>query len=83
MVDGDERLHAMLFQLVDEVQIELQALFVGLLLFAGGEDAAPADGEAVHIVAHAGHQLHIFLHVVVAVHSIVAGVVAVRVDVGL
>ena len=83
VMDGDERLHAVLFQLVDEIQIELQAFFVGLLLFAGGEDAAPADGETVHIVAHAGHQLHIFLHVVVAVHSVVAGIVAVRVDVRL
>lgn len=29
VMDGDEWLHAVLFQLVDEVQIELQALFVG------------------------------------------------------
>ena len=82
VADGDQRLDVLGEQIVDDVLIELQTLFVGGLFVARGEDAAPRDGEAVHAVAHLGHIVDILAPAVIEVHGLMAGVVAVIIDGG-
>ena len=67
MCDGHERLDAVLPALAEQVLVEGQAFLVGLRLVAVGEDAAPADGQAVGLEAHLGEQRDVLLVAVVHV----------------
>ena len=55
--------------------VEGNALFVGLFIPGVGEDAAPADGGAEHLVAHLGHQGDILFIMVIEVGAMALGVV--------
>lgn len=61
MGQGDQRLNAVLVQLVEHCIVELQALFVGDGIITVGEDAAPADAHAEHLEAHLGEQFNVVL----------------------
>jgi hypothetical protein len=83
VADGDERLNAVRKKLIHDVHVKLDSLFVGGVLIARGEDAAPGDGEAVHAKTHLGHEGDVFLPVMVEVDRLMARVVLVVVDAGL
>src|SRR5699024_6140866 len=74
VADGDQRLDAVLFAAVKDAVVEGQALFVGLGLLPGGEDAGPVDGGAEGLEPHLGKQGDVLLVVVVEVDGLVAGV---------
>lgn len=82
VADGDERLDAVSEQFIHDVDVELDAFLVRGLLVAGGEDAAPGDGEAVHAKTHFCHEGDVFFPVVVEVDALVTRVVLVIVDAG-
>ena len=56
VADGDQRLDAVLLELVEDPVVEGQPLLVGLGLVTEREDAAPGDGEAEDLEAHLRQQ---------------------------
>ena len=77
VADGDHRLDAVRQQLIDHLLVEGEALLVGLVLLARGEDARPAGREAEHAEAHLGHEGDVLAPTVVEVDRAVAGIVLV------
>lgn len=77
VADGDKRFDPGSVQFIKHRIIKSQTLFIGLLLSAGGEDAAPADGHPVDLIAHLFHQGDIFLIVVIEITGLVVGVIQV------
>ena len=73
VVQGDHGFNAVCDQLLHQVVVELQALFVDLPV-AVGDDPGPADGEAVGLDIVGLHQGHILPEPVVAVAGHVAGI---------
>ena len=82
VADGHQRLNAVLLAAVKDPVVELQTLFVGLGLHAGGEDTGPVDGGAEGLEAHLGKEGNVLLVVVVEVDRLMAGVQPVRADGG-
>lgn len=80
VAERDDGLDAVLEQLVEDLVVELQALFVGLELVALGEDAGPSDGGAEALQPHLGEQLDVLAEVAVEVDSLVVRVELVGVD---
>ena len=78
MGDGDQRLHAVGDDIVDKGVVEGQALRVGLRLVPIGEDAGPADGQAVAVPAHARKEFNVLVVMVVVVDGHMAGIVGIR-----
>ena len=74
VADGDERLDAVLQALVDHLLIELQALFVGGVVVAVGQDTGPCDREAIALEAHLREQLDVLFEVVVHVDGLMCWV---------
>ena len=56
VADGDQRLDAVLLELVEDPVVEGQPLLVGLGLVTEREDTAPGDGEAEDLEAHLRQQ---------------------------
>ena len=73
MGQGDQRLNAVLVQLVEHCIVELQTLFVGDGIITVGEDAAPGDGEANAVDAELLAQLQVDGVLVVEVRSGIGG----------
>ena len=69
VAEGDERFHAVLFELVEHTVVEGEARLVGGLLVAAGEDARPGDGEAEHLETHLCEQGDVFAVAVVEVDA--------------
>jgi hypothetical protein len=74
MRDSDQGLDPVLFAAVEDPVIELQTLFVGLFLHAGGEDTGPVDGGAEAFEAHFGKEGYVFLIVVIKVNGLMRGI---------
>ena len=82
-LERDDGLHAQLTHAGEHVVVEDQARLVGLGLVSVGEDAAPGDGGAEGVEAHARHKLEVLAVVVVAVDRRVREVLLLGVELHL
>ena len=69
VAEGDERLHAVLFEFVQHTVVEGEACLVRGFFVAAGEDTRPGDGEAEDLEAHLREQGDVFAVVVVEVDA--------------
>ena len=70
VAEGDERLHAVLFELVEHAVVEGEARLVGGFFVAAGEDTRPSDGEAEDLKTHLREQGDVFAVAVVEVDAL-------------
>ena len=70
MAEGDERLHAVLFELVEHAVVEGEARLVRGFFVAAGEDTRPSDGETEDLKAHLREQGDVFAVAVVEVDAL-------------
>ena len=69
MAEGDERFHAVLFELVEHAVVEGEARLVRGFFVAAGEDTRPGDGEAEDLETHLREQGDVFAVAVVEVNA--------------
>ena len=70
VAEGDERFHAVLFELVEHAVVEGEARLVRGFFVAAGEDTRPGDGEAEDLEAHLREQGDVFAVAVVEVNAL-------------
>ena len=69
VAEGDERLHAVLFELVEHAVVEGEARLVRGFFVAAGEDTRPGDGETEDLETHLREQGDVFAVAVVEVDA--------------
>ena len=75
VIQGDQRLNAVFFQLCKYLIVKLQTRFVGLRLGSFWEDARPVDGHPIHLEAHFCKQRNILFIMVIEIGAAVAGII--------
>ena len=70
VAEGDERFHAVLFELIQHAVVEGEARLVRGFFVAAGEDTRPGDGEAEYLEAHFREQGDVFAVAVVEVDAL-------------
>ena len=78
MLDGDQRLDAVLLQFQKYVPVKIQTSLIGRFLHAVGVNARPGDGHAEHLEAHLGKQGNVLFVVVVEIDSLMIRIVVTR-----
>ena len=78
MLDGDQRLDAVLLQFQKYVPVKIQTSLIGRFLHAVGVNARPGDGHAEHLEPHLRKEGNVLLVVMVKINGFVVGVVVPR-----
>ena len=78
--ERDDRLHAVGMHRVEEIVVELQALFIRLRLVAVREDARPGNARAEALEAHLSEQGNVLFVVMVEINGIVVRIDLARQD---